>query len=500
MRDAFASMSKSQLVEQILESYKPIWALDHASSLLGWDVETYMPLQGSRSRGFAQAQLALIKQERVTSLDGMIERATKEGGLSDYEKGILRVIKRDLNYFKKVPPKLIEDLQRTSTEATVVWRDARKKSDYATFQSYLEKIIELKKQEADKLGYVGHPYNALLDMYEEELTINDVDRVFSALVPGLKNVLSKIIADKTYVSSHPLEAVEYEQQAMTRVNQETMRLLKMPEKTFRMDISTHPFTSSMSLEDVRVTTRYEGKSFRDSLYSTIHECGHAIYDLQIDPSLEYTPLSRAASLGIHESQSRFWENFVGRSREFTKLVYPILKKYLPFVSGYSEEEIYKYFNVVRPSLIRVEADEVTYNFHIVVRYEMEKALIGGKVSVSEIPSLWNDKMEEFLGVRPKNDAEGVLQDVHWSGGGMGYFPTYTLGNIIGGMIYNKIRKDLDIAKTVQRGELGLIKNWLREQIHKLGATYSPKELQTKIFGETYNPEHLLEYLEHKYLA
>ena len=493
-------MSKNPLVEQILESYKPIWALDHASSLLGWDVETYMPVQGSESRGFAQAQLALMKQERMMKLDGVMEKATNEGGLSDYEKGILRVITRDLNYFKKVPPKLIEDLHRTSTEATVVWREARKKSDYGMFKGYLEKIIELKKQEADKLGYVGHPYNALLDLYEEELTINDVDRIFSAFVPGLKKVLSKIMSEKTYLNSHPLESVEYEQQAMTRVNQETMRLLGMPEKTFRMDISTHPFTSSMSLEDVRVTTRYEGKSFRDSLYSTIHECGHAIYDLQVDPALEYTPLSRGASLGVHESQSRFWENFVGRSREFTKLAYPILKKNLQFVSGYSEEEIYKYFNVVRRSLIRVEADEVTYNFHIVVRYEMEKALIGGKVSVSDIPSLWNERMEKFLGVKPTNDAEGVLQDVHWSGGGMGYFPTYTLGNIIGGMIYDKIRKELDLAKTIQRGEVAPIKSWLREHVHKYGATYSPKEYQTKIFGETYNPQHLLDYLEHKYLA
>jgi len=493
-------MSKNPLVEQILESYKPIWALDHASSLLGWDVETYMPVQGSESRGFAQAQLALMKQERMMKLDGVMEKATNEGGLSDYEKGILRVITRDLNYFKKVPPKLIEDLHRTSTEATVVWREARKKSDYGMFKGYLEKIIELKKQEADKLGYVGHPYNALLDLYEEELTINDVDRIFSAFVPGLKKVLSKIMSEKTYLNSHPLESVEYEQQAMTRVNQETMRLLGMPEKTFRMDISTHPFTSSMSLEDVRVTTRYEGKSFRDSLYSTIHECGHAIYDLQVDPALEYTPLSRGASLGVHESQSRFWENFVGRSREFTKLVYPILKKNLQFVSGYSEEEIYKYFNVVRRSLIRVEADEVTYNFHIVVRYEMEKALIGGKVSVSDIPSLWNERMEKFLGVKPTNDAEGVLQDVHWSGGGMGYFPTYTLGNIIGGMIYDKIRKEVDLAKTIQRGEVAAIKSWLREHVHKYGATYSPKEYQTKIFGETYNPQHLLDYLEHKYLA
>jgi len=296
-----------------------------------------------------------------------------------------------------------------------------------------------------------------------------------------------------------LESATYEEAPMRRVNEEVLKILNMPERTFRMDVSTHPFTAGMATEDVRITTRYEGKSFKDSMYSVIHECGHAIYELQVNPDLDYTPLGRGSSLGVHESQSRFWENFVGRSREFTKLVYPTLKKNLSFTSSYSEEDTYKYFNTVKPSLIRVEADELTYNFHIVLRYEIEKKLIGGEVKVSEAPALWNNMMEEFVGVRPENDGVGILQDVHWSGGMFGYFPTYSLGNVIGGMIYDRIQKDIDIKKTVGAGDLGRIKAWLREHIHKLGATYSPKDLQQRELGETYNPEHLVKYLEQKYL-
>jgi carboxypeptidase Taq len=364
----------------------------------------------------------------------------------------------------------------------------------------LEKIVDLKRQEAEKLGYEGHPYNALADRFEEEITVKDLDRIFSELVPGLKRILSKVMAESKFPATHPLASIKYEEEAMRRVNAEVLRILGMPEKTFRMDVSTHPFTSGMAVEDVRITTRYEGVNFKDTMYSVIHECGHAIYELQTDTALEYTPLSRATSLGVHESQSRFWENIVGRSREFTGLIYPTLKKNLPFLDGHSEEDVYRYFNMVKPSLIRVDADELTYNFHIVLRYEIEKKLISGELPVSEIPSYWNDKMKELIGVRPKNDAEGALQDIHWGGGGIGYFPTYSLGNIIAGMILDRIRKDTDVNSMVKGGDLSPIKTWLKNHIHNSGATHSPKELQAKILGETYNPQHLVDYLQKKYIG
>ncbi|MGA8904783.1 MAG: carboxypeptidase M32 [Candidatus Bathyarchaeia archaeon] len=493
-------MSKNPVLTEIVERYKPMWALDHVASLLEWDMETYMPTGASKPRGFAQAQMALIKQQRVLELAGLISKAEKLGDLNDFEKGMLRVVKRELNYYMKVPPKLLEDLRRTSTEATVVWREARRKSDFPMFKAYLEKTVDLKKQEAEKLGYKGHSYNALLDLFEEELTTNDVDRVFSPLVLNLKRILNKVLSEGKFPNQHPLESLTYDEAAMRRVNVEVLKLLGMPENTFRMDVSTHPFTTSMSIEDVRITTRYEGKDFKESLYSTIHESGHAIYELQVDKSLEYTPLPKASSTAVHESQSRFWENFIGRSKEFTELAYPTLKANLPFVSSYSEDEVYRYFNSVKPSPIRVDADELTYNFHIVVRYELEKKLIGGEIEVSDAPALWNDLMQKYVGIRPEDDAHGVLQDVHWSGGGFGYFPTYSLGNVIAGMVFHRIKKEMDTKDIVRKGEMGRIKAWLKEKIHSYGATYSPKELQKRLFGEEYNPQWLVNYLEEKYTA
>jgi carboxypeptidase Taq len=339
-----------------------------------------------------------------------------------------------------------------------------------------------------------------MDRYEEGITTDDVDKIFAPLGTELKGILTKVLSAGQFPSAHPLEGVSYEEAAMKRVNEDALKLLQMPEKTFRMDVSTHPFTTSMSVEDVRITTRYEGKDFKASLFSTVHESGHAIYELQIDPSLDYTPLSRAMSLGVHESQSRFWENFIGRSREFVKCIYPSLKSNLPFVARYNEDEVYRYINSVKPSLIRVDADEVTYNFHIILRYEIEKKLINNELQVAEAPEVWKDFMGKYVGVRPRNDAEGILQDVHWSGGLIGYFATYSLGNVIAGMFYNRIQKDFDVKAAIANAQTGKIKDWLREKLHKYGATYSPKEMQKRVFGETYNTQWLIKYLKAKYVT
>ena len=493
-------MFRNPTLVEIAVKYRPLWALDSVSALLEWDMETYMPSGSSAQRGVAIAETQLLRQERMLQLMDKVQKAEKSTELSDSEKGFIRVLKHDLDYYRKVPPKLLEDLLRTATEGTVVWREARKKSDFSMFKPYLEKMVDLKRQEAEKLGYQGHPYNALMDRFEEELTTDDVDRIFSPLGSELKGILIKVLSVGKFPSSHPLEEIRYDEAAMRRVNEYALKLLQMPDKTFRMDISTHPFTTSMAIEDVRITTRYEGKDFKASLFSTVHESGHAIYDLQVDPSMDYSPLARGSSLGVHESQSRFWENFVGRSREFVKKIYPSLKTNLPFVAPYNEEDIYRYVNSVKPSLIRVDADELTYNFHIMVRYELEKKLIGGELKVSEAPEVWNDTMEKYVGVRPLNDAEGILQDVHWSGGLIGYFATYSLGNVIAGMVYNRIQKDFDPGAAIANGEIGKIKDWLKQNLHNYGATYSPKDLQKRLFGEAYNPVWLVKYLQTKYLS
>lgn len=283
---------------------------------------------------------------------------------------------------------------------------------------------------------------------------------------------------------------------MREVNEHLINLLGMPKEKFRIDVSAHPFTVGLSTGDVRITTRYEGRDFRSTMFSVIHECGHAIYELQLNSELEFTPVGGAASYSIHESQSRFWENVVGRSQEFTSLIYPYLRSKLQFLSGYDREEIYKYFNLVRPSLIRVDADEITYNFHTAIRYEIEKKLIAGDMDAQEIPAAWEELTEKYLGLRPRNDAEGALQDVHWSGGSFGYFPTYTLGNVIAATLGYKVPH---LYERVMEGNFGPLKEFLKEKIHRWGSIYSPKELLRKALGVEYEPEYLVRYLQEKYL-
>ena len=494
------NMLANPLVRDLLEKYSPIWALNHSTAVLNWDLETNMPEEAAKARAFASAQLALMRQKLILSLNDPLHRASQERDLDDYEKGVIRVLKRHLDYNTKIPPSLVEALQKIKAESTINWRIARKKSDYRTFQPYLEKMIELKREEADKLGYDKHPYDALLDLGEEGLTVRDMDSIFSKLIPNLKRILSKVTMESRFPSNHPLESVKYDSNAVEEVNKEILKILGMPEKKFRMDVSTHPFTTSIALNDVRITTRYEGINFKSSIYSTIHEAGHAIYGLQVNQDLEFTPLRNGASSGVHESQSRFWENVVGRSMEFTKMLTPLLKEKLSFLSGYDSDQLYYYFNSVRPSLIRVDADELTYNFHIALRYEIEKKILEGKVSVSEIPQIWSDTIGEFLGVKPPADSMGALQDVHWSSGSFGNFPSYTIGNVVDGLIWQNIRKNLDLDQIIRERNFGELKNWLGENIHQWGGTYAPKDLLMKTFSEEYNPEYLVRYLEKKYLA
>jgi carboxypeptidase Taq len=493
-------LAKNPIVRDILKRYTQVWALSHSLAVLGWDNETHMPEKGARARGIASGQLAVMVQKATVDLDGLVRKAEKARDLDDMERGVVRMLRRSLDYYLKVPPELVDEFQRVTTEGTVAWREARKKSDFRLFRPHLEKIVGIQRKIADKLGYEKHPYNALLDLFEEGFTVRDADAVYSRLIPESKKLLAKVAAAGVYASRHPLESVKYEAEPMERVNEGIVELLKMPEDRFRMDVSTHPFTIQIAPDDIRITTRYEGTNFKSSLFSTIHESGHAIYGLGIDEKLAYTPIGDGASFGIHESQSRFWENVVGRSREFVKLVDPLLRKNLGFLRGYDDEELFRYFVSVRKSFIRVAADELTYNFHTALRYEIEKKAISGDVRVSELPSLWNDTFEEYLGMRPKNDAEGVLQDVHWSQGSIGYFATYTLGNVVVGMIWHKLKDGEDVARAVERGDIMELKEWLRTRIHRYGSTYSPKELQKKVFGEAYNPDWLMRYLNAKYLS
>jgi len=494
---------ENHIVNQILDAYKPMWSLNHAISLMGWDFETYMPTSGTEERGMADSQLHILHKNLLLNKDfvGLVESAKKLDGLSDLEKGIVRVLNREITKQIKIPNELTQAESLERIRGNMVWREARQKSDFMMYAPHLKKMIEIKKQIAEKIGYEKHPYDALLDSFEEDLTVDDLDKVFGELTPRIQKILKKLVdLGSPFCKESKLAKSKYDIQSVDKLNHDILTLLQYDRKRFRMDVSTHPFTETMGLNDVRITTRYEGTDFKKSISSTIHEAGHALYDLQCDQSLSVTPLEGGSSLALHESQSRFWENIVGRSLSFVQLIAPMIRKQVNFANQVSHHELYLYFNNVKADYIRVDADEVTYNLHIALRYEIEKKIFGDELSVSEIPEFWNDRMEQLLGVRPTNDSQGVLQDTHWSSGLFGYFPTYTLGNLVSAIIASKMRKDLeDYEKDIKRGDFQPIREWLRLKIHQHGSSYAPKVLLKNTLNEGYNPDYFVTYIETKYL-
>ncbi len=494
---------ENDIVNQILDAYKPMWSLNHAISLMGWDFETYMPTSGTEERGMADSQLHILHKNLLLNKDfvGLVESAKKLNGLSDLEKGIVRVLNREITKQIRIPNELTQAESLERIRGNMVWREARQKSDFMMYGPHLKKMIEIKKQMADKIGYEKHPYDALLDSFEEDLTVDDLDKVFGELTPRIQKILKKLVdIDSPFCKESKLAKSKYDIQSVDKLNHDILTLLQYDRKRFRMDVSTHPFTETMGLNDVRITTRYEGTDFKKSISSTIHEAGHALYDLQCDQSLSVTPLEGGSSLALHESQSRFWENIVGRSLSFVQLIAPMIRKQVNFANQVTDHELYLYFNNVKADYIRVDADEVTYNLHIALRYEIEKKIFGDELSVSEIPEFWNDRMEQLLGVRPTNDSQGVLQDTHWSSGLFGYFPTYTLGNLVSAIIASKMRNDVeDYEKDIKRGNFQPIREWLRLKIHQHGSSYAPKVLLKNTLNEGYNPDYFVTYIETKYL-
>src|SRR3954454_18564285 len=496
---------KNLVMNQILDAYKPMWSLNHAISLMGWDFETYMPREGTEERGTADSQLQILHKDLLLNKDfiGLVESAKKLENLSDLEKGIVRVLNREITKQIKIPKELTEAESLERIRGNMTWREAREKSVFMMYEPHLKKMVEIQKQIAEKIGYEKHPYNALLDMFEEELTVDDLDKVFSVLTLRIQKILKKLVdSGSPFCKESKLGKSKYEIQKVDELNHEILTLMQFDMERFRMDVSIHPFTEAMGLNDVRITTRYEGTDFKKSISGTIHEAGHALYNLQFAQSLSVSPLEGVSSLGLHESQSRFWENIVVRSMPFVQLISPLIRKQVSFANQATDDELYLYFNNVKADYIRVDADEVTYNLHIAIRYEIEKKIFGDELSVSEIPEFWNDRMEQLLGVRPTNDAQGVLQDTHWSSGLLGYFPTYTLGNLVSAIIASKMRKDLEgyYEEDIKKGNFKPIREWLRLKIHQHGSVYAPKVLLNNTFNEGYNPDYFVNYIETKYFG
>ncbi|NPA75219.1 MAG: carboxypeptidase M32 [Euryarchaeota archaeon] len=494
---------ENDTVRELLEKYRRIWAIRHASSVLGWDMEVNMPKEGIMERSVAEGELSVMSHEFLLdpSFVTLVDKAKSIDALSEEERGVVRVLSRDIKISSSFPPEFIRELSETTSRATAAWKEAKEKNDYNKFAPWLDRIMDLGKKAADYLGYDAYPYDALLDMFEEGLTTADVEKMFGTIESELKPLLDKILSEDKVPKEHPLEKLRYNTEAMQKVNLEILKMFGFPlGQRSRIDVSAHPFTTEFGVKDVRITTRYEGFDFKRSILSTVHEYGHALYELQQNEEFMFTPIAGGVSLGIHESQSRFWENIVGRSMEFAELIYPILKKHVPEIGKYSAEDIYWYFNTVRPDLIRTEADVVTYNFHILVRFKIEKIMINEGIKASELPALWDDEMEKMLGIRPKTYSEGILQDIHWAHGTIGYFPTYSIGTLLSAQLAAHMERDVgSIGERVAAREFGVIQSWLREKIHRYGSIYPPKELLKRSIGEELNPKYFVDYVKKKYL-
>jgi carboxypeptidase Taq len=417
------------------------------------------------------------------------------------EAANVREIRRAHNRTAKLPRKLVEELARVSTQAQQVWDVARKEDDFAAFQPWLEKIVALKRQEAQAVGYKGAPYDALLDEYEPGATTAEVSRVFAELKAQLVPLISSIMAVGKQPRTEVLER-EYPVDRQVVFGQAAAAAIGFDFSAGRLDVTTHPFCSTPGPGDSRLTTRYNPRHFNEAFFGIMHEAGHGIYEQGLPAEHFGTPCGAAASLGIHESQSRLWENQIGRGRLFWEHFFPRARQvFIDALSDVSFDDFILAINDVRPSFIRIEADEATYNLHIILRFELEQALVSGDLAAEDVPGAWNDKFHQFFGMTPPSNQAGCLQDIHWSFGGIGYFPTYTLGNLYAAQFMEQARADMpDLDQNVRRGDFGALKGWLNDRIHRHGQRWRAAELCRRVTGRDLSPEPLLRYLRQKYAA
>ncbi len=504
-------MKTLKTLEPLTTKLLEIQRIHSAASVLSWDQETYMPAGGGAARAEQIATLEGIAHHKLVSpeieqlLGSWLDLSTghpleRDGELWDESsRSLLRELWRDFSRAKKLPSDFVMTLSRECSLAQQVWAEAKEGHRFTDFLPSLRTVLALKRKEADYLGYQESPYNALLDVYEPGSTIATLRPLFAQikarLVPLLKNIQnSPVEVDDgfLYHSFDQARQVEFGRLVLIAMGYDFER--------GRLDLSAHPFTTSFHPTDVRVTTRVHEHDLPSCLFSCIHEGGHGLYDQGLDPQHYGTPLGESVSLGIHESQSRMWENSVGRSRAFWRYFYPILQATFHHqLRAVDLEQFYAVINRVKPSLIRVEADELTYNLHIMLRFEIEQDLIEGKTKPDELPEIWNQKMQEYLGIRPSHDGEGVLQDVHWSMGAFGYFPTYALGNLYSVQFYDQAKLEIPhLEDEIAAGQLMVLRRWLGQKIHRWGRMFTPDHLAQRVTGVSLTPEPFLRYTEQKY--
>ncbi|MFP4478560.1 MAG: carboxypeptidase M32 [Candidatus Izemoplasmatales bacterium] len=490
-----------ELVKKFREMIKKMKAYQYALTIIGWDSNTEAPRNTFKRRsemtGYLSRELFGLRtskeyQKTVNDLYAQID------DLDDLLQREIKKAKKDLDKIMNIPEDEYVDYMKLVNDSQIVWEDAKENNDYESFKPNLKKIIEYNKKFALYYDDQANPYDTMLDDFEEGMTSKEYDFFFDTLKKDLVPFVKEIVGKSNDVYKD-LRSKRYPKEKQKEFSQYLLDEFAFDRKSGLLKESVHPFTWNTSPEDVRLTTKYMENYIFSSIYSTIHELGHATYEQQISTDLDDTLLNGGTSMGIHESQSRFYENNIGRSLAFWQTHFDKFKELFPEqTKGYKAEDMFKASNHVEASLIRIEADELTYPMHIMLRYDIERKMFNGEVDVDNLPKVWNDLIEEYLGVRPKNDTEGVLQDVHWSGGMLGYFPTYALGSAYSAQIYYAMEKEMDIDELIKNHNIEAINSWLKEKMHQYGSSKTPKELMEMISGEAFNPDYYVRYLKEKY--
>ena len=487
--------------DELLERLRDIDLIGQIGGLVSWDQEVLMPPKAAGLRAEQLAWISKTGHQRLTNprIGELLDELEVTDSLNDVQTANVRLARESYDKATKLPTEFVEEMAKHRSKAQISWSEARAKDDFSIFRDDLAKSIDLARRKADYLGYDELRYDALLDIYESGLTVARVDPLFAGLRDNVAPLIKAVVESGNRPDISWVEDNSWEQPGQEALSQGVSEAIGFDFSAGRRDASTHPFCGGPNPDDVRWTTRYSESDPFGSLYGSMHETGHGTYEQGRRRDLDFQPAGEANGLGVHESQSRLWENQIGRSREFCEWALPMWQKHFPQnMDGVDSEALWQAVNLVEPSLIRVEADEATYNMHIMIRYEIEKKLIAGDLEIDDLPDAWDDMYEEFLGIRAPNRTLGVLQDIHWSMGAFGYFPTYTLGNLYSAQLLAAARKDLpDHDEQMRCGEFGPLLDWMREHVHQRGSILEPADLIEEATGSPPSPDAFVDYLKDK---
>lgn len=494
----------AQIEKDFLEYIKKMQAYEEAINVMYWDMRTGAPKKGIEQRSEVIGMLSteafqMLISDKMNDYLTTLSQNDVYQGLNPVTRKAVELLKKEYRKNKVIPVNEYQEYVVLCSKAESVWEEAKANSDYTLFAPYLKKLVDYNKKLITYWGYEGNKYNTLLNEYEPGVTVEILDKVFSKIREKIVPLVKEISESKQKPTTDFLYD-HFPKENQKKLSEYFIKELGYDFDAGKLDESVHPFEITLNRGDVRVTTKYDENDFRTAIFGTIHECGHAIYEQNISEELEGTFLCSGTSMGIHESQSLFYENFIGRNEGFWRRYYKKLQEYSSKqFDEISLEKFYQAINESKPTLIRIEADELTYALHVMVRYEIEKSLFNDEITVDELPRIWNEKYQEYLGITPPNDAKGILQDVHWAGGSFGYFPSYALGYIYAAQIKHAMLKDFpDYDELLETGQFEKIKHWLTTNIHQYGKTMQPLEILTAVTGEGLNAQYLIDYLDEKY--